>query len=267
MFSFGASKPFTSNNTTTTFGSNTSGSGTQIGSNNMPTIGITPPTTPGNLFGNKFNTTSTINPTNSFFSSTPNTFQQQPPSNIVPYPKSTMFLDLPKDMQTSLESIEKIMHKEIEVAMSLDSIPFSSTATPNIKNGKNEIEEMINKIERKISLAEAGQLGCEDVIMKSKHTIYTYWRYGESVSHREQNKNGSNVTTILPNPSSSFLPLLLSSLERDVSELEIVSNILRRQIDSQNEDLKISSITETCKNQYLLLQSLSSRVRKFIDSS
>lgn len=310
MFSFGASKPLTPN---APFGSSAApfGASSSTNTTNLPAIGVTPPATPGGLFGNKFNTTTPASGTNSLFGSsfgstpaygsapafgstpsygsnftTPQQQQQQQQSNIVPYPKSTMFLDLPKEMQTSLESIEKMMHKEIEVAMSLDSSTSTSSSISDNITGTNfttakgkEIKELINKIERKISLAEAGQLGCEDVIQKSKHTIYTYWRYGESVSHREQNKivpdsNGNvtmtpatTTTTILPNPSSSFLPLLLASLESDVSELEIASNILRRQIDNQNGDLSVSSITEACKKQHLLLQSLSSRLRRFIDSS
>lgn len=184
-----------------------------------------PPTTATQTNGFGFGATS-LKPTSSV-STIPSIPQAQTQSGI-PYlymfhifylcsfPKETKFVDLPTDVRTAIESLEKTIRK-----YESDSCQLSSRHLQDIES----FNLVIENLDKKLNLFEFTLNQSRGKLLLAKRSLNQYWKFGESVARYAAGMKQASTSGTIENLSLTladfkFVESIIFDLEKREYELE-----------------------------------------------
>ena len=128
------------------------------------------------------------------------------PVTGIPFPKETLFADLPADLRLSLESLEKLIRTSADQQAMLLSKPLLPSIAHEL--GKTK------RVEERIKSAEATVNGHKCLLGTLKKSVNSYWRYGETTARSLVHSRNS-----LPPADCALLQELVASLTLQYASL------------------------------------------------
>ena len=147
----------------------------------------------------------------------------------VPFPKDTRFSDLPPEMRSNLEVIERTMRLAAEQSAMLANRSYETT---------NKLTIDIAKFEEQVAAAEAAEETCKGHVLAAKKTLNLFWRYGESASRmlvasRQVGPDGKvKYVPVFTPTDSTLLEEMILKLESQILELVDAAHSLSKQLEN-----------------------------------
>lgn len=195
-------------------------------------------------FGTNTSANSSLNApqSNSLFGNTGMTNPNTPTSNMtsfqtplvaqpsigIPFPRDTNFMDLPPEIRTSLETVEKSLIQASDQSAILASQSFEET---------ERISKGIQMLEQRLIVCEASSENVRTQLSAAKSVLNQFWRYGESVARmvvasRQLTPEGRIQWVPIITPGDLVLLEELSMrLVSQIQQLESSASMLMRQLD------------------------------------
>lgn len=194
----------------------------------------------------------------------------------MPYPKETKFADLPNEVKSAIETLEKTI-REYE---------SSSFQVSNRRYESVSMSESLNEnIEKKLRVFEFAIQHNQNRMVAAKRNLGKYWKYGETVARHlsnikvqqqqqqqqqqalqsQQPSQPNNPHDIIPSTDVKFLEGILQDFDARAKEMQLLAQNIRSLLEHlQHQPLfTLSNIKETIKSHSEALFALADSLSTF----